>query len=378
MSSQLSPPTAACRSWRRRSVTVVATVLLASPAALPALAADPSAPQRYTLTELGAPGTGTASFALGLSPQGEVVGTARTSPSNRPQFATRWSGGQATSLGSLPGSTFSRVFAQNAQGVAVGEAFTASPEVSRAVSFDQDGTVRDLGALGSSAVANDINARGTIVGSSMSKAVVFGESGPVALPPLDPTVSGTSRADAINDRGQVAGFAPGAVAGAGAVGQAALWTPFGRGYLATGLDRLAPGRFARAYDLNAGGTTVGEATRDNVTRAVRWDGAAVQELPGVDDYRFTRANAVSNSDDIVGHATGFLGFATRDGAAVLWRSGVAYDLNDFVDQADGFVLRSAEAVDERGRIVGFGTVTVDGQTQPQTRGFLLTPVTAGR
>lgn len=377
MSSQLSPSTAACRSWRRRSVTVVATVLLASPVALAASAAEPSAPQRYTLTELGAPGTGTASFALGLSPQGEVVGTARTGPSNRPQFATRWSGGQATSLGSLPGSTFSRVFAQNAQGVAVGEAFTARPEMSRAVSFDRDGTVRDLGALGSSAVAEDINARGTIVGSSMSKAVVFGESGPVALPPLDPTVSGTSRADAINDRGQVAGFAPGAVAGAGAVGQAALWTPFGRGYLATGLDRLAPGRFARAYDVNAGGTTVGEAARDNgagvsVTRAVRWDGTAVQELPGVDAYRFTRANAVSNSGDIVGHATGFLGFATLDGAAVLWRSGAAYDLNDFVNQADGFVLRSAEAVDERGRIVGLGTV--DGQT----RGFLLTPVTAGR
>lgn len=374
MSIQLCAPPAT--AGRALGVAVLATALVAGAATTPALAAVP--PPSYTLTVLAPPVSGTASFALGLSPQGEVVGTARTSPSSRPQFATRWSDdGQATSLGSLPGSTFSRIFAQNARGEAVGEAFNASG-TSRAVLVDRDGAVRDLGALGSSAVANDINARGTVVGSSAGTAVVFGPDSPAALPPLDLAVSGTSRADAINDRGQIVGFAPGSVDGVALpVGQATLWNPGGGGYDAIALNRLAAGRFARAYDVNARGTVVGEASRldgsgASVTRAVRWDGAAVQELPGVDAYRFTRANAVSNDSDLVGHATGFAGFPTIDGAAVLWRDDVAYDLNDLVSDAGGFVLRSAEDVDEHGRIVGLGTVG------GQTRGFLLTPVLPGR
>lgn len=384
-------PAAASQSWRRRCAAIV-TALVASTTFLapataasshrdgqPAAASASGAPS-YELIELGAPESGNASFALGLSPQGDVVGTARTSPDRLPQFATRWSDGEVTSLGSLPGSTFSRAFAQNARGEAVGEA-TATSGSPRAVLFDRDGAVRDLGTLGSgSAVANDINARGTAVGVSSvtggpTTAVVFGKDKPVALPPLDENTSGISRADAINNRGQVVGFAPATVAGAESpVGQAVLWTPRGHGYIAVGLERLAPGRFARAYDVNARGTTVGEASRDDaagssVTRAVRWDGRAVEELPGLDDFRFTRPNAVSNDGDVVGHAGNFFGFPTFGGAAVLWRDGVAYNLNDLLTDADGFVLRSAEDIDEQGRIVGFGSV--DGQT----RGFLLTPIT---
>lgn len=368
----------------------MATALFVGTASLPAAtaadadrhrapAASSQSPSNYALTELDAPADGTASFALGLSPQGDAVGTARTTANRLPQLATRWSEGEVTSLGTLPGSTFSRVFAQNARGEAVGEA-TAGNGSPRAVLFDRDGAVRDLGTLGgsSSAVATDINARGNPVGVSAGTAVVFGKQGPTALPPLDEGVGGTSRADAINDRGQVAGFAPATVTGsASPVGQAVLWTPRGRGYVAAALERLAPARFARAYDVNARGTTAGEASRDNeagtsVTRAVRWNGQTIQELPPVSDYRFTRANAVSNNGDVVGHASSFFGFPTIDGAAVLWDDGVAYDLNDLVADADGFVLRSAEDVDERGRITGFGTV------EGQTRGFLLTPLPAQR
>lgn len=206
-----------------------------------------------------------------------MVGTSRTSGDRLPQTATRWVGGQAASLGTLPGSQFSRAFAENARGQAVGEA-TAADGSPRAVLFTRDGTVRDLGGLGSgSAVANDINARGTVAGVSSAPggpttAVVFGSGGPQALPPLEPQVTGISRADAVNHAG-----------------------------------------------------------------------------------------------DVVGHASGFFNFPTLDGSAVLWREGSAHNLNALVTDANGFVLRSAEDIDERGRIVGYGTI--DGETHA----FLLTP-----
>lgn len=381
------PTHLARRPWQGLGV-VAATTLLATTALVPAAVAAPTERARatapapapsYTLTELDAPPGGTASFGLGLSPQGDPVGTARTSAARSPQLATRWTDGEPTVLGSLPGSSFSRAFAQNARGEAVGEA-TAANGSTRAVLFARDGAVRDLGTLegSSSAVAGDINARGTAVGVSAGTPIVFGKDGAVALPPLEQGVSGISRADAVNDRGQVAGFAPATVEGEQRpVGQAVRWTPRGRDYVATGLDRLAAGRFARAYDVNAGGTAVGEAGRDDdagrsVTRAVRWEGTAVQELPAVDEFRFTRPNAVGNDGDVVGNAGNFFGFPTFGGTAVLWRDGVAHDLNDLVTGADGFVLRSAEDVDERGRIVGFGSV--DGET----RAFLLTPAPSER
>jgi probable HAF family extracellular repeat protein len=377
--------TVTVRPWRRLTTTALATALIVGPASTAALAgvtpapaatdATQSSPTTYELTELAAPAEGNASFPLGLTAQGDVVGTARTTSARLPQLATRWSNGEATSLGSLPGSTFSRAFAQNARGEAVGEA-TAANGATRAVLFAPDGTVRDLGTLegSNSAVANDINARGTAVGVSGGTATVFGKNGPAALPPLDAGVAGTSRADAINDRGQVAGFAPATVEGSQSpVGQAALWTPRGQSYTVTAMDRLEPGRFARAYDINAAGTVVGEASRStetgaSVTRAVRWDRQAVTELDPLRDYRFTRANAVNQGGDIVGHATGFFGFSTIDGAAVLWDEGIAHDLNDLVLNDSDLVLRSAEDIDDSGRIIGFGTV--DGET----RGFLLTPV----
>jgi probable HAF family extracellular repeat protein len=51
---------------------------------------------------------------------------------------------------------------------------------------------------------------------------------------------------------------------------------------------------------------------------------------------------------------------TIDGAAVLWWRGQAHDLNDLVLDGEGFVLRTAESVNDAGQIVGFGTR--DGQT----------------
>lgn len=370
---------------RRSARSAIAGVVLASSATLAVAPAAAASPQqegmpRYVLTHLGTLPGGTASFALGISATGEIVGTSRTSSGSRPQVAVRWRDGQAEDLGTLPGSTFSRAFEVNSRGQAVGEAFTPAPEVSRAVQWEADGTVRDLG--GPSAVANAIDERGRafVVSSQAvgpSVATVWERSGPRPLPAVDPSATGTSRVNAAARSGRAVGSGPVRVEGGGSVGQAVRWDPRGQTFAGTALDRLEPGRFATAYGVSEIGLVVGEATRldptgatpaRTSTRAVRWNGTRVVELPPVGTYRFTRANEVSDRGDVVGFASGFAGFPSIDGAAVLWRGDRAIDLNDaVVDAPEGFVLRTAESIDEAGRIVGYGS------RSGQTRAFLLTP-----
>lgn len=90
------------------------------------------------------------------------------------------------------------------------------------------------------------------------------------------------------------------------------------------------------------------------------------DLGTVNGLRHSRANDVNQRGAVVGHASGFYGFPTLEGAAVLWERGEAVDLNQRIPVDSGWVLRSAEAIDEAGRIVGLGTLG------GQTRAFLLT------
>lgn len=353
-------------------LVLVALVLVG---AGPAAAALPPAP-RYVLTDLG-PAGGTASFALGLGRGGSAVGTSRTGVGPRPQVATAWDAGTPRVLGTLPDGTFSRAFAVDARGVAVGEAFTAPPaETSRAVRF-VDGRVEDLGVLGAAtgAVANDVNDRGLVVGSSGGQPVVWRGAGAEALPPL--VDGGTGRATGVNGRGQVVGQmrSRSTTADGAPVAHAFLAVPRGRGWYTTDLGALSGTSTSTAYDVGDRGEVVGESGLPGTPgtyRAVVWRGAAPVDLGTLGALRHSRANAVNSRGDIVGHATGFYGFPTLDGRAVLWRDGDVVDLTTAATEATGWVLRSAEDIDAAGRIVGYGSVA------GQTRGFLLMPAAGGR
>lgn len=364
----------------RRAVTVAAALVLlgGTSATAGSTAADGDLPS-YGIQVLDPLPGGTSHLALDSSRAG-VVGTSRTGSGARPQLATLWHGNHAHSLGTLPGSTFSRAFAVNRRGQVVGEAFTAPPEVSRAVMWEPDGAIRDLGTLGgASAVANDVDDLGRAYGASSpvagpSTATVWDRRGPRGLPLPDPQAAGVSRVNAVTVSGDAAGSAPVRTQDGASVGAAVRWDARGRRHVPTVLDRLEPGRFATALGVS-NGHTVGEATRldpgttRTSTRAVRWTGTAVEELATIGSYRFTRANDVSADGDVVGFASGFAGFPSLDGTAVLWSDGEAVDLETVVvDLPAGLQLRNAESVDARGRIAGFGTV--DGRNVA----VLLTPL----
>jgi probable HAF family extracellular repeat protein len=354
-----------------RTGSVVIVLFMAGALAASSLRADSALP----IVDLGTLG-GTASFALGVSERGDVVGTARTSTGSRPQLAFVWQNGRMTNLGTLPGSTFSRAFAVNRRGVAVGEAFTAPPERSRAVTWE-DGRIRDLGTLGAAtgAVANDINPSGQIVGASGGRAVMWERGAIRDLGAISTVPGAISRANAINPRGQVVGSSQTEVLSPSGfpVTHAFLWE---RG-LMTDLWSPVPDRFSAAYGISPDGRAVGEAnvgTQDGADayHAIEWHSDRMTDLHdhlpgGLAGYRHSRANDANSQGLVVGHVSGFYGFPTIDGRAVLWYQGRAYDLNDALPPDSGWLLRSAESVNEEGSIVGYGTFA------GQTRAYLLRP-----
>ncbi len=363
-------------------VVVPVAALLVTTAALAGSTASAATAEQdlpgYTVQVLDPLPGGTSHLALGISRAG-VVGTSRTGADARPQHAALWRDDHLHDLGTLPGSTFSRAFAINRRGQVVGEAFTAPPEVSRAVLWEPGGTIRDLGTLGGAgAVANDVDDLGRAYGASSpvsgsSTATVWDRCGPRALPAPDPGASGASRVTAVTASGDAVGAAP-LQTSTGTVTTAVRWDARGLRHLPILLPPLEAGRFATALGV-AGDVMVGEATRldpgttRTSTRAVRWDGTAVEELPPLGDYRFTRATDVSPDGHAVGFASGFAGFPSIDGSAVLWTEDEAVDLETVViDLPDGLEPRSAESVDDHGRITGFATI------QGRSVAVLLTPL----
>jgi uncharacterized membrane protein len=135
-------------------------------------------------------------------------------------------------------------------------------------------------------------------------------------------------------------------------------------------------RFSVAYGISPDGRVVGEAnvgtaTGQDAYHAIAWWHSATwddlhHQLPGpLFGYRHSRANDANSKGLVVGHVSGFYGFATIDGRAVVWYNGLGYDLNELLPEDSGWLLRTAEGINEEGAIVGYGSVG------GQTRAFLL-------
>ncbi len=366
---------------RARSIVVMLVVIIAGAAPASAPLARATGLPTYRLVDLGTLESGTASFGLGLNEHGLVAGTSRTGPGSRPQLAFLWDRGSFTNLGTLPGSTFSRAFTVNDRGVAVGEAFTAVPEISRAVMWT-NGELVDLGTLGGAgAVANGINKRGLVVGASstsagVTRAFVWEDGSLTDLGALSEATTATSRANRISNEGAIVGTAQTdeLYDWGGRVSHAYIAFPTKRGYELHDLGALGGERsFSTAHGLNERKMVVGESlagltpTGSEIYRAFFWHKETMVELPGLENLRHSRANDVNKRGEVVGHATGFQGFPTIDGRALLWSDGSAIDLNGRIPAGSGWILRSAEAINDDGQIVGYGTVA------GQTRAFLLEP-----
>ena len=316
----------------------------------PATVASPSP---YTITDLGTLG-GPDTRAYGVNDAGKVVGG---SQSGSYMVAFSWDGGTMTNLGDLTGRG-SFAHDVNEAGQVVGGSALADWS-NHAVRW-QNGSMQDLGTLGGPvSFAFDINNSGQAVGyawndEAIQHAVLWGSGGIVDLGDLDPMWPNHSAAYGINDAGQVVGGSYTDIPGQF---HAFRWQGGGMQDLGT-----LGGEVSSAEAINEVGHVVGSSrlAGNTTTRAFLWDGG-MQDL-GALGWTHSIAYDINDGGQVVG--------ALQTGAlshAFVWADGQIQDLNNLIPASSGWVLSEARAINNRGRIAGFG------QFAGQTRAFLLVP-----
>ncbi len=318
------------------------------------LQATPSAQSRYTITDLGTLG-GPTTKALGINENGQAVGA---SQSGSVLYAFLWDDGTLTNLGDLGGQG-SWAYDINDAGQVVGGSPLGGGN-NHAFRW-QTNAMQDLGTLGgTTSYAFEINNAGQAVGYAccapdtyLSHAVLWGSGGIVDLGDLDPLWPAISAAYGLNDAGQVVGGSYDASANF----HAFLWQNGSMQDLGT-----LGGDYSSAEAINANGQVVGTARLANSTpHAFLWQNGSMQDL-GALTWDQSIAYDINDKGQVVGALqTG------QTSHAFLWANGQLQDLNSLIPANTGWVLQEARAINNKGRIVGFGTFN------GQTRAFLLKP-----
>lgn len=175
--------------------------------------------------------------------------------------------------------------------------------------------------------------------------------------------SAESEAFAINKAGQVVGWAH----APDRQKHAFLWTPGASDGVPSNPEMRDLGTFGHkesvAYDVNDSGHVVGQLL-DSTSDGFFWTEEDGFQLTGSFGGNDTAALALNNHDHVVGYSRK----SNRDQRAFIWGGGPALDLNTRIDPARGWRLETAEDINDRGDIVGFGrTATLHRQ------GFHLLP-----
>jgi probable HAF family extracellular repeat protein len=264
-------------------------------------------------------------------------------------------GGSPSALEVLAPGDMSRANGINDLGVVVGYSGSS------AVRWDA-GVVTALEGLpdGSDAVAVDINNAGIILGaaqdSNFEQQIVTwsGAGSPTILTiPTATYVYGYS----IGNGGHIAG----------------VWAsgPGGRvqGFVAlngaiTNLGYLAGGTSSFAEEVNTFGVIAGSANSPDGWRAVISSGSSLVSLGVADGFTSSLGFGINDAGQVVGRMSD--GSVDR---AFLYSNGQMQDLNVLAaDALDGWVLLSAQSINNSGQIVGVA------QKDDEFRSYLLTPV----
>jgi probable HAF family extracellular repeat protein len=320
-----------------------------------------------TLTDIGAlPGT-TSSQPSGINDKGTAVGQSENGKmdplTHQPvALAVAWIHGRIHNLGTL-GGTSSFAFDIDNRGEIVGFALNKIPfpasawgnsgTEERAVIW-RNGKIHDLGTLGGAAAyAFLINERGQVAGQSLTNSKINPATGmPTAAPFLWQrgrhminlgTLGGTNgAANALNDRGQVAGNSD--LIGDSTY-RAFVW---GKGKLRD-LGTLG-GASSNAFWMNNAGHIVGVAdlAGSQVHHATLWRRGATVDLGTVAGDTCSTAYGINSTDQVVG-TSGICHVRVVHG--FLWEHGRMIDLNTLIARpASGLVVTEGVVVNNRGDI----------------------------
>jgi probable HAF family extracellular repeat protein len=358
-----------CCAWGRNEQAVILLVLLASPR--PALAET-----KYTIRDLGALG-GSHGEAHAINENGWVAGQAQVAQ-NRRAFRTRpvrW-GLLTTKIPLLPGGAFNWSEGINKWGHVVG---TSDTGVRMHAFLYKDGSVMDLYTLpgGKNSKAHSLNDGGQVVGESTvtngdTHAFLWKDSdGDGQADGGEMVDLGKGVAYGINASGKIVGKFPG--------GQ--LWTPTARngstGSVSDfGLDAVAindDGDLVGSMAVG-GGEIHGSLWRDLDKDGKKDPGELVDlgTLGGAKSWAFS----LNNKGQVVGNSW----IETLDNTAFVWKDhnqnghtdpGDMLDLNKVLPPSSGWYLRQAYDINDKGQIVGVGTIG------GEERAYRLTPVAVG-
>ncbi|HEY9172406.1 MAG TPA: HAF repeat-containing protein [Verrucomicrobiae bacterium] len=305
--------------------------------------------QTYTVTDLGTLG-GAGSTAEAINNSGVAVGWAHTAGGSPHAFA--FTNGPLKDLGTLGGLN-STAFNLNDAGQIVGFANATGSSAQRAFLYNGS-TMLDLGAAlpgSTNSIARSINSSGVIVGEYHT---ANGHQRPfVYTNGVAQDLGFDGFANDINDLGQIVGVDRSAGGG--------------QGFILTGGQKTYVGTLGGndtgAHRINNTGTVIGNSmTGGGQYHAFVYHHGTIRDL-GTLGGASSAIGGINSQGLIVGEARNSQGNLR----AFIYRNGVMLDLNNFIPPASGWVLTSATAINDSGRIVGAG------QYNGQTRAFLLIP-----
>ena len=204
--------------------------------------------------------------------------------------------------------------------------------------------------------ASDVNAGGYVVGraamlsgsTKYSPPVMWTPDGRIIVIDLPGTVPRSGLATAINDAGQVTGYAYQEL---GNVESGFVWSPTAGAHW---LDGIAGYPTASGYAINQRGDVVGSVTNNyikvQVSHAALWPASGgVIDIGALPGRQIARATGINNTGDVVGYsATNALTSGIDDHAFVWSRTAPMRDLGTL-----GGRTSYAHAINDRGEVAGY-------------------------
>ncbi len=311
-----------------------------------------AAAQSYTVTDLG------DLYPAAINNAGQVVGG-----------DTLWMNGRTVRLNGLNATAI------NNRGQIVG--FRGNGTGSGATEKNvhaflwQNGKMRDLGTprMPSQFYARGINDQGQVVGDSYRAPLLWQNGRITYFPKLSkdpPYTQMPSEASGINDNGWIVGNSS---ARNGQL-QAVLW----QGRRVTVLRGLPGCQASRANAINERGQIAGscdfgwsnERPRNRLSHPVLWQNGRPRDLGRLRGDTGSMAAALNDAGQVVGTSSNNAQ-SSLSYRAFLWQSGRMLNLNALIPSRSAWHLDTATGINDRGQIVG------NGKHNGKPRSFLLTP-----